>query len=71
MSKSKFLIGGLYRSPPKNISQGVEVTSWDANFDRYMHLLKIMATREKCTIRGTNMSLKKQCGKSYETRTVS
>jgi hypothetical protein len=47
MSKMKiFMVDSTV--PPKNISQGVEVTSWDANFDRYIHFLKIMATREKC-----------------------
>jgi hypothetical protein len=57
MSKSKFWLVD-YTVPPKNFSQGVEVTSWAANFDRYIHFLKIMAAREKCMTLGTCTSLK-------------
>ncbi len=57
MSKSKFWLVD-YTVPQKNFSQGVEVTSWAANFDRYIHFLKIMAAREKCMTLGTCLSLK-------------
>jgi hypothetical protein len=57
MSKLKFRLV-VSTVPPKNISHGVEVTSWAANFDRNIHFWKIMATRGKCMARGTCMSLK-------------
>jgi hypothetical protein len=30
------------------IFEGVEVTIWADNFDRYIYVLKIMSSREKC-----------------------
>jgi hypothetical protein len=70
MSKMKILIGGPHRPPKKHFPGCGEVTSWDANFDKYIHFLTIMATREKCMSRGMCMSLKKQCGESFEAVTV-